>query len=428
MPKPDGSNLGGITSMGLDANRPLGGLKVIESSLLGPGLVATFLADLGADVVKVEPPSGDYIRQMTWPIVDGTSLLHLHTHRGKRSIALDLKTDDGLGIYRDLVREADVVVEAMRPGSLARLGIGFDDLVAVNPQLVFCSVSGYGATGPYRDMPSHGIAYDTWAGLIEPAVDDQGFTRIPTLPNIGINVGPLIGALGILAAVLRARETGKGTWLEVAQSDAAAYMDWYRIETYRAYDRPADVVTGNAADDYERREPGLAGMWEGVRYQIYEASDGYVLFMASEQAFWRNFCEGVNRMDLFERWPGSTYADHARHNTELQTELKAIFATRTCTEWLDFSNEANTPIAPVNTPRTAPDDPQFSHRLPFYGIEDVGAEQLPLPIYLEGELPPTPTMAPRVGEQTDEVLAELGLSTERIAELRASGAVGPREG
>ncbi len=413
--------------MGLDANRPLGGLKVIESSLLGPGLVATFLADLGADVVKVEPPSGDYIRQMTWPIVDGTSLLHLHTHRGKRSIALDLKTDDGLGIYRDLVREADVVVEAMRPGSLARLGIGFDDLVAVNPQLVFCSVSGYGATGPYRDMPSHGIAYDTWAGLIEPAVDDQGFTRIPTLPNIGINVGPLIGALGILAAVLRARETGKGTWLEVAQSDAAAYMDWYRIETYRAYDRPADVVTGNAADDYERREPGLAGMWEGVRYQIYEASDGYVLFMASEQAFWRNFCEGVNRMDLFERWPGSTYADHARHNTELQTELKAIFATRTCTEWLDFSNEANTPIAPVNTPRTAPDDPQFSHRLPFYGIEDVGAEQLPLPIYLEGELPPTPTMAPRVGEQTDEVLAELGLSTERIAELRASGAVGPRE-
>ena len=414
--------------MGLDANRPLGGLKVIESSLLGPGLVATFLADLGADVVKVEPPSGDYIRQMTWPIVDGTSLLHLHTHRGKRSIALDLKTDDGLGIYRDLVREADVVVEAMRPGSLARLGIGFDDLVAVNPQLVFCSVSGYGATGPYRDMPSHGIAYDTWAGLIEPAVDDQGFTRIPTLPNIGINVGPLIGALGILAAVLRARETGKGTWLEVAQSDAAAYMDWYRIETYRAYDRPADVVTGNAADDYERREPGLAGMWEGVRYQIYEASDGHVLFMASEQAFWRNFCEGVNRMDLFERWPGSTYADHARHNTELQTELKAIFATRTCTEWLDFSNEANTPIAPVNTPRTAPDDPQFSYRLPFYGIEDVGAEQLPLPIYLEGELPPTPTMAPRVGEQTDEVLAELGLSPERIAELRASGAVGPREG
>ena len=131
-------------------DRPLlDGVTVLDLASVGPAVRASrWLADWGADVVKVEPPSGDYIRQMTWPIVDGTSLLHLHTHRGKRSIALDLKTDDGLGIYRDLVREADVVVEAMRPGSLARLGIGFDDLVAVNPQLVFCSVSGYGATGP----------------------------------------------------------------------------------------------------------------------------------------------------------------------------------------------------------------------------------------------------------------------------------------
>ena len=291
--------------MGADANRPLAGVKVVESSLLGPGLVTTFLADLGADVIKVEPPAGDYVRQMTWPIIEGNSLLHLHTHRGKRSICLDLKTEDGLEIYRDLVRQADVVVEAMRPGSLAKLGLGFEDLLAVNPRIVFCTLSGYGATGPYRDIPSHGIAYDTWGGLIEPVVDDEGFTRIPVLPNVGINVGPMVAALGILAAVISARETGEGTSLEVAQSDAAAYMDWYRIETYKAYERPADVVTGNAADDYERREPGLAGMWEGVRYQIYEASDGHVLFMASEQAFWRNFCEGVDRMDMFERWPGS---------------------------------------------------------------------------------------------------------------------------
>ena len=409
-----------------DANRPLAGLKVLENSLLGPGLVATFLSDLGADVIKVEPPAGDYVRQMTWPIVEGNSLLHLHTHRGKRSICLDLKQESALEAYREMVREADVVVEAMRPGSMAKLGLGFDDLVQINPKIVFCTISGYGATGPYRDMPSHGIAYDTWAGLIDPVVDDEGFTRIPVIPNIGINVGPMVGALGILAAVISARETGKGTWLEVAQSDAAAYMDWYRIETYKAYERPEDVVTGNPADDYERREPGLAGMWEGVRYQIYEAVDGHVLFMASEQAFWRNFCEGVDRMDMFEKWPGSKYADHARQNTEMQAELKAIFATKTCQEWLDFANEVNTPIAPVNTPKTAPDDPQFAHRLPFYGIEDVGAEQLPLPVFLEGELPPTPTMAPGVGEHTDEVLAGIGLSAEAIAEMRATGAAGPR--
>lgn len=138
--------------MGADANRPLAGVKVVESSLLGPGLVTTFLADLGADVIKVEPPAGDYVRQMTWPIIEGNSLLHLHTHRGKRSICLDLKTEDGLEIYRDLVRNADVVVEAMRPGSLAKLGLGFEDLQAVNPRIVFCTLSGYGATGPYLSL------------------------------------------------------------------------------------------------------------------------------------------------------------------------------------------------------------------------------------------------------------------------------------
>ena len=122
--------------------------------------------------------------------------------------------------------------------------------------------------------------------------------------SIGINAGPLFGALGILAGVIRARATGEGCQLEVAQSDAAAAFDWYRSETWKAYERPEDEVTGNAADNYERRAPGTAGMREGVRYQIYETKDGHVLFMASEQAFWKNFCEGVDRMDLFEKWPG----------------------------------------------------------------------------------------------------------------------------
>ena len=110
----------------------------------------------------------------------------------------------------------------------------------------------------------------------------------------------------------RARETGEGCESEVAQCEASAYLDWYRIETERAYLRPEDEVTGNASDDCERRPPGLAGMWESVRYQAYEASDGYILLMASEQEFWRNFCRGLGRMDLFEKWPGERYADHAR--------------------------------------------------------------------------------------------------------------------
>jgi len=405
---------------------PLAGLRVIEASALGPAAITTPLVDLGADVVKVEPPQGDYIREMTWPIVEGVSLMHLHINRGKRSITLDLRTGAGVDIFKDLVRGADVVVEAMRPGGLARRGLGFDDLTKVNPKIVFCTISGYGMTGPYKDYPSHGIAYDTWAGIVSVATDDEGFTYIPEHVSIGINAGPLYGALGILAAVIRARAAGTGSFLEIAQSDAAAAVDWLRSETWRSYERPETEVTGNKSDDYERRAPGTGGMREGVRYQIYEASDGrYVLFMASEQEFWKNFCEAVGRMDLFERWPGSRFADHARNNRELQRELRDIFVTKTAAEWLELGGRVNTPIAPVNTPQTVLDDQQFQDRFPLYPAAELGVDQLPGPIKFVGESLPRPFRAPTAGQHTDEVLAELlGWDEARIASARQAGALG----
>jgi crotonobetainyl-CoA:carnitine CoA-transferase CaiB-like acyl-CoA transferase len=313
---------------------PLAGLRVIEVSMLGPGALTTNLADLGADVIKVEPPQGDYGRQMTWPIVNGVSLLFLHVSRGKRSIVLDLRTDVGRDTFLELVRDADAVVEAMRPGGLERRGLGFDALLAVNPKIVFVTISGYGMTGPYRDMPSHGIAYDVWAGIVAPKVDSDGFPYMPEHVSIGINAGPVFGALGLLAGVLRARETGVGCQLEIAQSDAAAAIDWLRSETYRAYERPESEVTGNAADNYERRAPGTAGMEAGVRYQFYETTDGYILFMASEREFWENFCRGVGRPELFEKHPGARYADHALGDVALRTVLQKIFDTRTTAEWI----------------------------------------------------------------------------------------------
>src|SRR5213080_317408 len=166
------------------------GLRVIESSLLGPGELTSFLADLGADAV----------------------------------------------------------VEAMRPGALERRGLGYERLKDANPQIVFCTLSGYGMTGPYRDLPAHGIAFDTWAGVVSPAYDDDGTCYMPEHPSIGIHAGPLLGAFALLAGVTRARATGEGCQIEVAQSDAAAYMDWYRIETWKAYERPESEVTGNASD------------------------------------------------------------------------------------------------------------------------------------------------------------------------------------
>ncbi len=404
---------------------PLASLRVIESSVLAPAAITTAFADLGAEVIKVESPAGDYIREMTWPIIEGVSLIHYHINRGKKSLTLNLKVEEARQIYRDLVKGADVVIEASKPGALAKYGLGYDDLKQFNPRIVFCSISGYGMTGPYKDMPSHGIAYDTWSGVVIPAYDEDGFCYIPDYVGIGIYAAPLYGGLAVLAGVLRARETGEGCFMDLAQSDAAAAFDWYRSESYMAYTRPADVVTGNKADGYERRPVSTAGMKEGVRYQIYESADGHILFMASEQAFWKNFCDGIGRSDLFEKWPGSKYADHARGNRELRSILRDIFKTKTSREWLDFGNRFNTPLAPVNTPRNLVEDPQFKARFRLLPHDRHGADMLSFPVNFVGETLPDPSRAPMVGEQSEDVLRDiLGYDAETRATLRRSGALG----
>jgi crotonobetainyl-CoA:carnitine CoA-transferase CaiB-like acyl-CoA transferase len=407
---------------------PLSSLRVVESALLGPGAVAMNLADLGADVIKVEAPgTGDYIRQMAFPIIDGISLLHWHINRGKRSITIDLRTEAGIETYLELVRVSDVVIEAMRPGALARRGLTFERLTSVNPRIVFCTISGYGATGPYKDMPSHGIAYDAWAGVARPTIDEHGFPTIPSYTTIGINAGPLYAALGILAGVLRARETGRGCRLEVAQSDAAAAFNWNGIEGNKAYERPEDEVTGNDGDGKGARRPvGDDSMKEAVRYQYYRSSDGMILFMASEREFWKNFCEGIGRPELFAQNPGARFADHARGNLALRRELATIFASRTTEEWVDFGRRVNTPICPVNTVVSVTRDPHFRHRLPLRPYRQHGTDLMPCPINVVGEELPVPAKAPvAVGQDTDAVLRSvLGWDDARIAALRATGALG----
>lgn len=411
----------------MNAGGPLAGVRIVEASMLGPAALTTHLVDLGAEVIKVESPRGDYIREMTWPIVEGVSLMHLHINRGKHSIVLDLRTAGGREVFLDLVRKSDGVVEAMRPGGLERRGISYADMCEVNPRIVFATISGYGATGPYRDLASHGIAYDAWAGLIPPEELPDGHYAIPEHASMGIHAGPLYGALGLVAGILRARATGQGSRFEIAQSDAAAAMDWLRSETWRAYERPETEVTGNKADGYERRAPGTAGMRAGVRYQFYQSADGFVLFMASEREFWQNFCVGLGRQELFDRFPGPKYADHARGNLELREELRQIFLTRTTAEWIEFANHHNTAIAPVNTPQSLADDPQFRVRMPWQSAERLGADMLPSPLKFLDETLPVPARAPVLEQHSEAVLRDvLGYDTDTIARLRAESALGEK--
>ncbi len=405
--------------------KPLEGVRVIESSLLEPASLAALLADLGADVIKVEPPGeGDYVRRMAWPIIDGVSILHWHCNRGKRSLGLDLRKDEAVEIYLDLVRGADVVIEGMRPGALARRGITYERMREVNPSIVFCTISGFGLTGPYKDLPSHGIAFDTWGAVAPVEHDAEGFTYLGDHVSVGTKTAPVWGALGVVSALLRAKLTGVGARLDIAQTDAAAAANWLKIEGFRAYERPEDEVTGNASDNYVRREPGVGGMREGVRYQVYETTDGHILFMASEREFWQNFCVGIGRPELFEANPGSKYADHALGDRRLRAELRDIFRTRSTQEWIRFGVDVNTAIAPVHDAHTIADDPQFADRFPWLPAAEHGTDLMPLPIKFVDEEPANPSKAPTPGQHTDAVLSELGLSRDRIAALRENGVIG----
>ncbi len=404
---------------------PLAGVLVIDCSLLAAGAAAAHLAELGARVIKLEAPGGDYVRRSTWPIVEGDSLMHHEVSRGKQSLELDLRRPAGVQLFRELVARADVLIEAMRPGALERRGLGYEELRSIKPSLVYCCLSGYGMSGPYRTLPAHGIAFDSWAGLVRPGRDEEGFSYIPEHPSVGMHAGPLYAGMAICAALFRARQTGEGASLDIAQSDAAAYMDRLRSETWKAYERPESEVSGNEADDYQRRAPGTAGMKEGVRYQYYQSSDGYILFMASEQEFWHNFCSGIERMDLYRKWPGKKYGDHARGNRELQSELREIFKQRSTRDWTAFGSEHNTAIAPVNTPQTLLDDPHFQHRLPWLPAAEHGADMLPFPVRFLGEQAPSPGRAPRAGEHSRQILREvLDCDEQKIDALLRSGVVG----
>jgi crotonobetainyl-CoA:carnitine CoA-transferase CaiB-like acyl-CoA transferase len=406
----------------------LKGVRIIEVAMFAPDATGMHLADLGADVLKVEQPGiGDPARMLGVPF-RGESPATRRWNRGKSSITLDLRTDAGGAVFRDLVRDAEVVIEGMRPGALARRGLGFDDLLEVNPRLVFVAVSGWGQDGPYRDLGSHGLAFDAFAGLALPREVDGHVARPSGHVWHGLEAGPLYAAFATVAAVLRARESGRPAYLEVGQADAAATWNGWRI----AYDAAvADGDTDEAIAALEAAAEGAGRLGEhdlpghDVRYQYYETADGFVLLMATETRFWQNFCAAVDRIDLFERWPGRPHADHDYGNDELRGELQQIFRSRTRAEWVELFIEHDVAGAPVYLAGETHADAHFTARDLWLDPEVHGVRLVGSPVRVDGRQATADRAAPCAGEHTEQVLRDvLGYDDERIRALRAAGALG----
>ena len=295
--------------------RPLEGIRVLDISRLYPGALETAkLADLGADVVKVEEPGrGDYLRTIP-PLVGGEGVIHLLCNRGKRSVALDLKTSEGRDTFHRLAGSTDVVVESARPGRWKELGIDFGALRRERPALVVCSVSGFGQTGPLAPLASHGMNMDALAGTLMLAEWEGRRRFVTTGFSLGVEMGAVNAALGVAAAVFRAKATGEGVWIDASCWDGA-------VEIQRL---PIGGHLG-AGEQLGVREPRPL-------YDVYETSDDkLILFCAIEKKFWESFCRGVDREDLLARWSG-TDVDFGGDRA-LREELEGIFVLRTADAW-----------------------------------------------------------------------------------------------
>jgi crotonobetainyl-CoA:carnitine CoA-transferase CaiB-like acyl-CoA transferase len=375
--------------------QPLSGLRALDLTRLLPGGLCTLmLADLGADVLKIEDPSGgDYLR---WgqPLINDLSA-HFHIlNRNKRSAILDLKQPDGAAALKRLVAQADVLVEGFRPGVMARLGLGYDTLRAVNPRLVYCAISGWGADGPYADRSGHDLNYLAVAGLL-------GGMETPNVfgGQVADMGGAYIAVSGILAALLRRERAGEGSFVDASLFESALPLAAYAWA--EGASRGAGALTG-----------GLAC------YRVYRARDGqFVSLAALEPKFWDNFCRAVERPDLIP-----DYLTPSRQSY-LRTELEELFALKPASEWASLLEPADCCFAVVRPPADLPADPQIQARGSL-GTQD-GIPWLRSPVRLNDDAVEH-TPAPRYGQHTRAALREVGYADADIDALAAAGVV--REG
>jgi len=382
---------------------PLEGVRILDLSRLLPGPYATMvLADLGADVVKIEDPrGGDPARWM--PPLAGAQSGHYHAlNRNKRSATIDLRAPEGVAALRRLCRRSDVLVESFRPGVLERLGIGWEALSRENPRLVLCSITGYGQDGPYRDRAGHDIDYVAVAGVL----GLNGPKERPML--LSVQVADVAGGswpavAGILAALLGRGATGKGAHIDVAMADGA-------LALLALQQGGADA----RGEPLRREAEMLNGGWP--RYGVYRTLDGrFVAFGAFEPKFFRSFCEGVGRPEL------------SQGSSDLGEALEAIFASRTREDWAAFAAKNDVCLMPVLEGDEPMRDPQLQARGNFVEIETPwegrAMRSLASPVHLAGVQSPR-RPAPALGADTDAVLTEAGFEPEELARLRQAGVLG----
>ncbi len=388
---------------------PLEGIRILDLSRLLPGPFCTMiLADLGAEIVKVEDPvQGDYVRWLP-PYIGKTGVRFLVLNRNKKSITLNLKDPRGVEILLELVKNYDVVVDSFRPGVLERLGVGYETASKLNPAIIYCSLTGYGKDGPYSMRAGHDINYVGYTGVLS-LTGEKG--RKPVLP--GVQVGDLAGAMSaviaIQAAIIERAKTGKGQALDVSLADAAFSL------------LPMDVGAIEAGEPVPRAgQTTLTGLQ--ACYGTYETADGkYVGLGAIEPKFFKKFCELVGREDL-----EVAHFSTGEEAEKLRVELTELFKTKTQKEWCDLLEEQEVCFGPVNGLDEALEDPQLLHRGMVINVPLAdGSEmrQTGLPFKLSRTPPVEPAPPPEIGQHTAEVLAQIGIADADLAELEAKGIV-----
>jgi crotonobetainyl-CoA:carnitine CoA-transferase CaiB-like acyl-CoA transferase len=390
---------------------PLEGIRVLDLTRLIPGAVCTsILADAGAEVVKVEEPEiGDYARQIH-PFIKGISSRFLILNRNKKSMALNLKSESGREVFFRLVGSADVLVEGFRPGTMSKLGIGYESLKKLNRKIIYCSVSSFGQEGPYRDVVAHDINILGMAGVLSITGAKGGFPAIPGV-QIADSVAGMNGAIAILLSLFRRNITRGGTQIDISMYDSM--ISWM-------FDAAGYVFAGA-----EVPERGDGRLWGGFpNYNIYETKDGkFISVGALEAKFKRSLLERLG-WDKFEEDVGTTISQKTSYDEDLQKFLNQVFLSRTRDEWVEELKELNACIGPVNSVEEALTHPATKFRRMVSEIEDpmIGKyRQLGSALKSSVELTnPNRLLAPMHGQHTRELLTELGYSEEEVNELKKS--------